>query len=89
MVIQPPFTKRAVLDDGPQLLEQVLVALDSAYNDRRAPASCVPGALDKVYTASGHKDPTPSHVERDLLLAYDSAASQDDWAAAKCVRSEK
>jgi hypothetical protein len=26
------------------------VALSSAFNDRRAPNSCVPGVLDKVYT---------------------------------------
>jgi hypothetical protein len=52
MAAHPPFTKRVVLDDGPHLLEHVLVALDSAYDDRCAPTSCVPGVLDKVYTTS-------------------------------------
>jgi hypothetical protein len=55
MAIHPPFTKRAILDDGPQLLEHVLVALDSAYDDRRAPASSVPGVLDEVHAASDHE----------------------------------
>jgi hypothetical protein len=52
--IHPPFAKRAVLDDGPQLLEHVLVALDGAYDDRRAPTSCIPGVLDEVRTTSDH-----------------------------------
>jgi hypothetical protein len=55
MAINPPFTKREVLDDMPQLLEHVLVALDSAYDDRRAPTSCIPGILDEVYTTSDHE----------------------------------
>jgi len=54
MVIHLPFTKRAVLDDGPQLLEHVLVALDRAYDDRRAPTSCFPGVLDEAHTTSDH-----------------------------------
>jgi hypothetical protein len=54
VAIYPPFAKRAVLDDGPQLLEHVLMALDSAYDDRRAPTSCVPGVLDEVHTISDH-----------------------------------
>jgi hypothetical protein len=55
MVVHPPFTKRAVLDDGPHLLEHILVALDSVYDDRRAPESCVPGVLDEVSTTSDPK----------------------------------
>jgi hypothetical protein len=55
MIIQPPFTKRTVLDNGPQLLEHILVALGSAYDDRRAPASSVPGVLDEVRTTSDHE----------------------------------
>ncbi|KFY02661.1 hypothetical protein O988_02001 [Pseudogymnoascus sp. VKM F-3808] len=54
VAIHPPFTKRSVLDYGPQLLDQVLVALDSTYDDRRAPASCVPGVLVEVHTKSDH-----------------------------------
>ncbi|KFZ19152.1 hypothetical protein V502_03807, partial [Pseudogymnoascus sp. VKM F-4520 (FW-2644)] len=54
VAIHPPFTKRLVLDYGPQLLDQVLVALDSTYDDRRAPASCVPGVLVQVHTKSDH-----------------------------------
>lgn len=55
MVIHSPFTKRKVLDDGPQLLEHVFMALDSAFDDRRAPTSCVSGVLDEVHTTSDHK----------------------------------
>jgi hypothetical protein len=54
VVIHPPFTKRGVFDDGPRLLEHILVALDSAYDDRRAPSSCVPGVLDEVHTTSDY-----------------------------------
>jgi hypothetical protein len=54
MAIHPPFIKRSALDYRPQLLDQVLVALDSTYDDRRAPASCVPGVLVEVHTKSDH-----------------------------------
>jgi hypothetical protein len=49
------FTKRTVLDKGSQLLEHVLAALDSLFNNRRAPAACIPGVLDKVYSTSDHE----------------------------------
>jgi hypothetical protein len=49
------FIKRAVLDKGSQLLEHVLAALDSLFNDRRAPAACIPGVLDKVYSTSDYE----------------------------------
>jgi hypothetical protein len=49
VAIHPPFAKRAALDDGPQLLEHVLVALDSAYDDRRAPTLCVPGVIHLLH----------------------------------------
>jgi hypothetical protein len=52
VVIHSPFTKRAILDEGLQLLENILAALDGAYDDRRAPTSCVPGVLDEVHTTS-------------------------------------
>ncbi len=55
MVVHPPFTKREVLDDGPQLLEHVFMALDSAFDDRRTPTSCIPGVLDEVHTTSDHE----------------------------------
>jgi hypothetical protein len=55
IVIHPPLKKRTVLDDRPQLLEHVLVALDSAYGDRRDPTSCEPGVLDEVHTTSDHE----------------------------------
>jgi hypothetical protein len=48
----PPFNKRVVLDDRPQLLEHVLVALDGVYNDRRPPTSSIPGVLDEIRTTS-------------------------------------
>ena len=54
MVTYPPFTKRLVLDDGVQLLEHVLVALESAYDDRRAPTSSVSGVLDEILMTSDH-----------------------------------
>jgi hypothetical protein len=54
VVINSPFTKRAVLDDGHKLLEHVLVALDSAYDDRRAPTSSIPGILDELHSTSEH-----------------------------------
>ncbi|OBT44249.1 hypothetical protein VE00_05409 [Pseudogymnoascus sp. WSF 3629] len=54
MAIHPPFKKLSVLDHGPQLLDHVLVALDSTYDDRRAPTSCVPGVLDEIHTKSDH-----------------------------------
>jgi hypothetical protein len=54
VAIHPPFTKRSVLDYGPQLLDHVLVALDSTYDDRRAPTSCVLGVLVEVHTKSDH-----------------------------------
>lgn len=49
------FTKRAVLDKGSQLLEHVLIALDSLFNNRRAPVAYIPGVLDKVYSTSDHE----------------------------------
>ena len=54
VVINPPFTRRVVLNDGHQLLEHVLVALDSAYDDRRAPTSSILGILDELYSTSEH-----------------------------------
>jgi hypothetical protein len=54
MVTYPPFTKRLVLDDGVQLLEHVLVALESAYDDRGASTASVPGVLDEILMTSDH-----------------------------------
>jgi hypothetical protein len=51
VVLNSPFTKRAVLDNGSQLLEYVLVAPDSAYNNRCAPVSSIPSVLDKLHTS--------------------------------------
>lgn len=55
IVIHPPFTKRKVLDDRPQLLKHVLIALNSTFDNRRAPTSCVLSVLDEVYTTSDHE----------------------------------
>jgi hypothetical protein len=52
MAVPPPFTKRGVLDDGPQLPEHVLVALDSANDDRRAPTCRIPDVLEEVHATS-------------------------------------
>ena len=51
VIVNPPFIKRVVLDDGPQLLEDVLVVLDSVYDDRRAPTASIPGVLDELHTS--------------------------------------
>lgn len=55
VVMNYPSTKRDGLDDGPQLLEHVLVALNGVYDDRRAPKSSILGVLDEVYTTSDHR----------------------------------
>jgi hypothetical protein len=52
LATNPPFIKRAVLDDVSQLLENVLVALEGVYDNRRAPTSSIPGVLDEVHTSS-------------------------------------
>lgn len=50
-----PFTERTVLDKGSQLLECILAALDSTYNNRHDPAASIPGVLDKVHSTSDHE----------------------------------
>lgn len=46
MATYPSFTKRAVLDEGPQLLGHVLEALRKTEDDRRAPTARILGVLD-------------------------------------------
>jgi hypothetical protein len=54
IAIHPPFTKRSVFNNGPQLLDHVLIALNSMYDNKCAPISYVLGVLDEVYTKSDY-----------------------------------
>ncbi|KAN0101933.1 hypothetical protein V8E51_012443 [Hyaloscypha variabilis] len=51
-----PVTRRLALDDTAQLLEHVLVALESAYDDSRIPGLSVPGILENVLTKGHHSN---------------------------------
>ena len=74
MVIHPLFTKHEVLDNRPQLLEYVFMALDSAFDDRRAPTSCVPGVLDEVYTTSDYE-----------IFVKIMTSITENWAKLNCL----
>ncbi|KAN0117099.1 hypothetical protein V8E51_003076 [Hyaloscypha variabilis] len=54
IVTHPPFARRLVLDETAQLLEHVLVALESAYDDSCIPCSSVPGILESILTKGNH-----------------------------------
>jgi hypothetical protein len=49
-----PLARRLVLDDTAQLLEHVLAALESAYDDSRIPGLSVPGILESILTKGDH-----------------------------------
>ena len=54
VVTHTPFARRLVLDDAAQLLEHVLVALGSVYDDSRIPGSSVPGVLESILAKGDH-----------------------------------
>ncbi|KAH8759537.1 hypothetical protein F5882DRAFT_384523 [Hyaloscypha sp. PMI_1271] len=49
-----PFARRLVLDDAAQLLEHILLALESVYDDSRIPGSSVPGLLESILAEGDH-----------------------------------
>jgi hypothetical protein len=54
IVTHTPFARRLVLNDAAQLLEHILVALGSIYDNSRIPGSSIPRVLESILAKGNH-----------------------------------